>query len=60
MAHRAPVKGGYFPVPPTDTLLDIRNAISLALEQQVLPLFFEMTDEEHNYVLECIHEICSK
>src|ERR671933_2181849 len=34
MAHRAPVKGGYFPVPPTDTLLDIRNAIVLALEQQ--------------------------
>src|ERR671935_3099533 len=34
MAHRAPVKGGYFPVPPTDTLGDIRNAISLALEQQ--------------------------
>src|SRR5262252_3043748 len=33
-AHRAPVKGGYFPVPPTDTLLDIRNAIALALEQQ--------------------------
>ena len=27
MAHRAPVKGGYFPVPPVDTLLDIRNAI---------------------------------
>jgi glutamine synthetase len=34
LAHRAPVKGGYFPVPPTDTLLDIRNAIALALEQQ--------------------------
>ncbi|HTT08713.1 MAG TPA: type I glutamate--ammonia ligase [Gammaproteobacteria bacterium] len=34
MAHRAPVKGGYFPVPPADTLQDIRNAISLALEQQ--------------------------
>jgi glutamine synthetase type I len=34
MAHRAPVKGGYFPVPPVDTLLDIRNAICLALEQQ--------------------------
>src|SRR6185503_16893467 len=34
MAHRAPVKGGYLPVPPTDTLADIRNAISLALEQQ--------------------------
>src|SRR3954469_24975502 len=34
MGHRAPVKGGYFPVPPVDTLGDIRNAISLALEQQ--------------------------
>ena len=34
MAHRAPVKGGYFPVPPTDTLQDIRNAMCLALEQQ--------------------------
>jgi glutamine synthetase len=34
MAHRAPVKGGYFPVPPSDTLQDIRNAICLALEQQ--------------------------
>src|SRR5471032_1189850 len=34
MAHRAPVKGGYFPVPPMDSLQDIRNAISLALEEQ--------------------------
>ena len=34
MGHRAPVKGGYFPVPPTDTLNDIRNAMVLALEQQ--------------------------
>ena len=32
--HRAPVKGGYFPVAPADSLQDIRNAISLALEQQ--------------------------
>ena len=32
--HRAPVKGGYFPVPPADTLQDIRNAMCLALEQQ--------------------------
>jgi glutamine synthetase len=28
------VKGGYFPVPPVDTLLDIRNAMVLAMEQQ--------------------------
>ena len=34
MAHRAPVKGGYFPVPPIDMLQDIRNAMCLALEEQ--------------------------
>ena len=34
MGHRAPVKGGYFPVTPVDTLQDIRNAICIVLEQQ--------------------------
>jgi glutamine synthetase type I len=34
MGHRAPVKGGYFPVPPVDTLHDIRNAMCIALDQQ--------------------------
>jgi glutamine synthetase type I len=34
MGHRAAVKGGYFPVPPIDTLHDIRSAMVLALEQQ--------------------------
>jgi 3-(hydroxyamino)phenol mutase len=34
MGHRPPVKGGYFPVPPVDSLQDVRNAICLALEQQ--------------------------
>ncbi|MGA8051533.1 MAG: type I glutamate--ammonia ligase [Burkholderiales bacterium] len=34
MAHRAPVKGGYFPVAPVDSMQDIRNAMCLALEQQ--------------------------
>jgi glutamine synthetase len=34
MAHRAPVKGGYFPVPPIDTMQDIRNAMCMMLEAQ--------------------------
>jgi glutamine synthetase len=34
MGHRAPAKGGYFPVAPVDSMQDIRNAICLALEAQ--------------------------
>jgi glutamine synthetase len=34
MAHRAGVKGGYFPVAPADSLQDIRNAMCLAMEAQ--------------------------
>src|SRR5499427_3841438 len=33
MGHRPPVKGGYFPVPPVDSLQDIRSQICLALEE---------------------------
>jgi glutamine synthetase type I len=33
MGHRPAVKGGYFPVPPVDSLQDIRSAICLALEE---------------------------
>jgi len=32
IGHRPPVKGGYFPVPPVDSLHDIRSAMCLALE----------------------------
>lgn len=32
--HRPAVKGGYFPVPPIDSLHDLRSAMCLALEDQ--------------------------
>ncbi|QJR13085.1 3-hydroxylaminophenol mutase [Usitatibacter rugosus] len=34
LGHRPPVKGGYFPVPPVDSLQDMRSAMCLALEEQ--------------------------
>ena len=34
--HRPGVKGGYFPVPPVDSLQDIRSAMCLALEDMGL------------------------
>jgi glutamine synthetase len=36
MGHRPGVKGGYFPVPPVDSLQDIRSAMCLALEEMGL------------------------
>jgi glutamine synthetase len=36
--HRPMVKGGYFPVPPVDSLNDIRAAMSLALEEIGVPV----------------------
>ena len=33
IGHRPSVKGGYFPVPPVDSLQDIRSAMCLALEE---------------------------
>ena len=36
IGHRPGIKGGYFPVPPVDSLHDIRSAICLALEEMGL------------------------
>ncbi len=38
MGHRPGVKGGYFPVPPVDSLHDIRSAMCLALEDMGVPV----------------------
>jgi glutamine synthetase len=36
VGHRPTVKGGYFPVPPVDSLHDLRSAMCLALEEMGL------------------------
>jgi glutamine synthetase len=36
--HRPTVKGGYFPVPPVDSLHDIRSAMCLALDEMGVPV----------------------
>ncbi|MCB1878103.1 MAG: type I glutamate--ammonia ligase, partial [Chromatiales bacterium] len=38
MGHRPSVKGGYFPVPPVDSLQDLRNAMCLTLEDMGVPV----------------------
>ncbi|MDO9386557.1 MAG: type I glutamate--ammonia ligase [Thiobacillus sp.] len=38
IGHRPGVKGGYFPVPPVDSLQDIRAAMVLALEEAGVPV----------------------
>lgn len=43
--HRPTVKGGYFPVPPVDSLHDIRGAMCLALEEMGL-----VTEVHHHEV----------
>lgn len=43
MGHRPGVKGGYFPVPPVDSLQDVRTAMCLALEE------VGMTVEVHHH-----------
>ena len=38
LGHRPSVKGGYFPVPPVDSLQDIRSEMCLILEQMGVPV----------------------
>jgi glutamine synthetase len=38
IGHRPTVKGGYFPVPPVDSLQDIRSAMCLALQEMGVPV----------------------
>jgi glutamine synthetase len=38
LGHRPAVKGGYFPVPPVDSLQDIRSEMCLLLEQIGIPV----------------------
>jgi len=38
LAHRPPVKGGYFPVPPVDSFQDMRSEMCLILEQMGVPV----------------------
>ena len=36
IGHRPGVKGGYFPVPPVDSMHDVRSIMCLALEEMGL------------------------
>ncbi len=45
IGHRPRVKGGYFPVPPVDSLHDMRSAMCLALEEMGL-----VTEVHHHEV----------
>jgi len=38
IGHRPGVKGGYFPVPPVDSLNDLRAAMCLAIEEMGVPV----------------------
>jgi glutamine synthetase len=38
IGHRPAVKGGYFPVPPVDSLQDVRSAMVLTLEEMGIPV----------------------
>ena len=54
LGHRPGVKGGYFPVAPTDTFMDMRSEMCLLLEQMGVPV------EVHHHAGEGQNEIGTK
>ncbi len=56
MGHRPGVKGGYFPVPPVDSGQDMRNAMSLYLEEMGIPV----EAHHHEVATGGQHEVCTK
>ena len=54
LGHRPGVKGGYFPVAPTDTFMDMRSEMCLLLEQMGVPV------EVHHHEVAGQNEIGTK
>ncbi|MCH6583255.1 MAG: glutamine synthetase beta-grasp domain-containing protein, partial [Proteobacteria bacterium] len=50
LGHRPSVKGGYFPVPPVDSLQDIRSAMALAMTEMGLTV-----EVHHHAVATAVH-----
>ena len=53
LAHRPPVKGGYFPVPPVDSFQDIRSEMCLLLEQQGVEVEEHATEPVEGIAMNC-------
>ena len=52
MAHRPRAKGGYFPVPPVDTMMDVRGEMVSTMMEMGLPC-----DKHHHEVGAAQHEL---
>jgi glutamine synthetase len=52
MGHRPGVKGGYFPVPPTDAAQDLRSEMLSTMKRMGMKV-----DKHHHEVASCQHEL---